>query len=129
MINEVFKAAVQYGDHKGTAAADDHDRDTLETLFRARGLIAEGDRIVGVKMYSGEVHAKRQEHPIYVTAYILSSEGFHQAQQELERLKPIPVRAVRAEMDLADFFGLYKRFEVAISRHAELNGREIQVLD
>ncbi|WP_175651021.1 hypothetical protein [Pseudomonas sp. Marseille-P9899] len=129
MITEVFKATVQYGDHKGTAAADDHDRDTLEDYFSARGLIAEGDRIVGVKMYSGEVHANRQEHPIYVTAYILSAEGFDQAQQELESAEPVPVRAVKAEMELADFFGLYKRFEIAISRHSELNGREIQVFD
>lgn len=126
---EAFKASVQYDDHKGTAAADDHDRDTLDDYLRAKGLIDEGDRIVGVRMWSGEVHANRQERPVSVTAYVQSAEGYVQAQQHLERTEPVPVKAVKAEMELAEFFGLYKRFEVAISRHSELSGRDIQLLE
>ncbi|KWT67836.1 phage-related hypothetical protein [Comamonas testosteroni] len=37
---------------------------------------------------------------------------------------PLPVRKVRLEMHLNEFFGLFKRFNICISNHGMLEGKE-----
>lgn len=129
MRTEEFRAGVQYNDSKGTAAADDHDSLALSHYMQSQGLIQNGETIVGVKMFSGEVHGSVQNQPVSVTAYVIAAAGFEGAARALESDGPLDVREIRFDIDLAKFFGLFKRFEIAISRYDELGGRELNILD
>ncbi|WP_449125501.1 hypothetical protein [Pseudomonas viridiflava] len=127
MSTETFKACVQYGDNKGTAAADNHDKYTLESYLRDRGLKHEDEVVVGVKLWSGEVHGNLQNQPVSVTAYVVGAAGYDAVNAALEDEGPVLVREVRFYIGLDQFFGFYKRFEIAITRYNELNGREFKI--
>jgi len=53
---QIFKASVQYGDWKGTAAADNADPRGIHELLREKGLISKTDFLIGVHVYIGEIH-------------------------------------------------------------------------
>lgn len=116
MAEQEIKAATQYADWKGSACADDHDHVDLDRFMRAKGWIGERDYVVAVNFFSGEVHDPVQAEPIYVTAYV-----------ELERDRPeeharaglVNVHAYSFKLRLDEFFGLFKRFSVALSRHGD----------
>ncbi|WP_449126122.1 hypothetical protein [Pseudomonas viridiflava] len=124
MTTEFFKAGVQYGDFKGTAAADDHDNYRINDYMISQGLKTKDEQIVGIKLWSGEVHGKLQNQPVIVTAYIMEGPGFEEISAAIDGVDPIPVKQVRFEVSLEQFFGFFKRFEIAITRYEELNGRE-----
>lgn len=121
-MNEIFKATTQYNDYKGTAAADDHDTADMSALLRQKGMLGEGEIVVGVKMFSGEVHDQTQDKPVFVHVYI-AGPSMDSFAKQVEVEDPVTVRVVDLEMHLNEFFGLFKRFEVAISRHGVLTGR------
>ncbi|EPM44229.1 hypothetical protein [Pseudomonas syringae] len=129
MRTELFRASVQYNDSKGTAAADDHDQHTIKDHMKAHGLIQDGDTVVGVRIWSGEVHGSTQNKPVSVMAYVIDAAGFEEAARVLDGNGALDVREVRFEMDLADFFGLFKRFEISISRFHQMTGRELNIQD
>lgn len=127
MSMETFKASVQYGDYKGTAAADAHDSSTINDYMIKQGLMGKGDQIVGVKLWSGEVHGHIQNKPVDVTVYLINSPGFDEVRNAIDGTTPVLVREVRFEIGLEEFFGLFKRFEIAITRFDQLIGRELSV--
>lgn len=129
MRTESFRANVQYNDLKGTAAADDHDQHTITDHLKENGLIQDGDTVVGVKFWSGEVHGRTQGRPVSVSVYVVNAVGFEQAARALDGEGAVDVREVRFEMDLAEFFGLFKRFEVAISRFGQVIDRDLNIQD
>ncbi|KAK62978.1 hypothetical protein AZ22_4072 [Bordetella bronchiseptica 980-2] len=47
----------------------------------------------------------------------------------MESGEPLKVRKIRFEMGLNEFFGLFKRFEICISSHGLIDGRDIQFDD
>jgi hypothetical protein len=51
---ESFKASTQYGDWKGTAAADGADARALHSYLEEKKLIKEGEFLVAVSPYTGE---------------------------------------------------------------------------
>lgn len=127
MSTDVFKASVQYGDYKGTTAADDHGDHTISDYMNAQGLKSGEERILGLKLWSGEVHGSVQNQPVGVTAYLIASESFEEVRDALASTDPVIVKEVRFEVSLEQFFGLFKRFEIAITRFDELNGRELLI--
>ncbi|NNB66981.1 hypothetical protein [Pseudomonas fluorescens] len=128
MSMDNFKAGVQYNDSKGTAAADEHDRFTLFDYMLSKALIQADETIVGVKIFSGEVHGDTQDEPVSITAYTVSAAKFSEFNEALQSNSTVDVREVRFDIELAKFFGLFKRFEIAISRYHELNGRSLNIL-
>ena len=76
MTQEKFYASVQYGDMKGTASADRHDQYTMEKYLEEKGLIQPDEMLVGVSMWSGEVHERTQDETVYVTAILTKAEGY-----------------------------------------------------
>lgn len=128
MSMENFKAGVQYNDSKGTAAADEHDRFTLSDYLLSKALIQADETIVGVKMWSGEVHGDTQHEPVNVTVYTVQTDKYSEFNDALQSNSVVDVREVRFDIELAKFFGLFKRFEIAISRYDELSGRSLNIL-
>ncbi len=115
MAQENFHASVQYDDLKGSAAADNHDKNKMSKYLEQQGLINADEMLIGIKMWSGEVHTKTQDNPISVTAIVTTSSGYENVKAAIDSGKPLHVRNIRFEMPLNEFFGLFKRFEICIS--------------
>jgi hypothetical protein len=126
MKQEKFRAGVQYDDFRGTAASDRHDRDDFSRYLKQNGLIHDEEFLVGVEMWSGEVHGAVQDKPISVTALITDLKGDI---DEVAKAGHLHIRKVEVEMTLGEFFGLFKRFHISISNHGILDGRDYYFSD
>lgn len=124
MSTEKFQANVQYDDFKGTAAADRHDNRDFFHYLEEKKLLKADELLIGIEMWSGEVHGPAQNEPAYVTALVSSGGRYENIHQEVISGEPVHVRKIRIEMPLNEFFGLFKRFAISISSH-DLTGREI----
>lgn len=115
MTRDTFTAAVQYDDWKGTAAADDADNTSLSAWLRTNGYADEGDVLVGVQMSVGENHGFHRD-PVYVDFALVPLQGHPDIQSKIaHESDPVEIKHARAEMGLAEFVGLFKRFSVAVS--------------
>lgn len=129
MAQEKFYASVQYGDLKGTASADRNDNHSMDKLLKEKGLIQPGEFLIGIEMWSGEVHKQTQDDTVYVTALVTKAEGYDNVKAAVDSGTPLPVRKIRMDMHLNEFFGLFKRFEICISSGGLIDGREIEFHD
>lgn len=129
MGQERFYASVRYDDMKGTASADRHDHYTMEKYLKEKGLIQAGETLVGISMWSGEVHVQTQDKTVYVTALVTKAEGYESVKAAVDSGNPLLVRKIKLDMHLNEFFGLFKRFEICISSHGLIDGREIAYND
>ena len=122
MHTEKFTASTQYSDLKGSAAADDADRIGPWKWLTQKGLLQEGEYIVGISMYAGESHGAHRD-PVSVTFYVAPPEN---ANRRLHvpggDAVPTVVRQVRIDMPLHEFFALFKRFHVCLSPKGEFDG-------
>lgn len=125
MGQESFCASVQYDDMKGTAASDRNDNRSMEKYLKQQGLIQDGEFLIGIEMWSGEVHGETQDKPVYVTALVTTAETFENAKADVQSGKPLHVRKIKFDMKLNEFFGLFKRFAIAISSDGLLDHRDI----
>ncbi|AOE81139.1 hypothetical protein A7318_21895 [Pseudomonas lurida] len=124
MGQDTFGASVQYNDLKGTAAADRHDNRDFSHYLEEKGLLNPGEALIGIELWSGEVHGAVQDKPVYVTALVSSGGKYETIHEEVISGQPVQVRKIDLEMPLNDFFGLFKRFAISISSF-DLNDREI----
>lgn len=124
MATEKFIASVQYGDWKGTSAADGADRNGLRDWLEANGHKKPDEFLLGVSIFVGENHGVHKD-PIYVY-FLLASPGDHDSVKAMidSSQGPIKVRKVSVEMKLTEFFGLFKRFSIAFSSHGMLGERD-----
>jgi hypothetical protein len=129
MGQEKFYASVQYGDMKGTASADRHDDYTMEKCLEEKGLIQADEMLVGVSMWSGEVHERTQDKTVYVTALVTRAEGYENLKAAVDSGNPLQVRKIRLDMHLNEFFGLFKRFEICISNGGLIDRKDIEFHD
>lgn len=129
MQTESFKASVQYGDWKGTSAADSADKKDANDWLVKNGHKQEGEFLLGITMFAGENHGTHED-PIYVE-FLLATPGDHDnIKQLLDTNKtPILVKKVKVEMTLVEFFGLFKRFSICFSSHGMLDGHEYTYMD
>ncbi|WP_339490624.1 hypothetical protein [Pseudomonas rhizophila] len=125
MRQENFHASVQYGDFKGTVAADRHDQNDIGEYVRTRGLINQGEFLVGIEAYATELMGKPQVTDVDVTVLVTQFEGYDSAQEAVDSNKPIKVRKIKLEMTVVEFFTLFKRFNLKISSHGLINNRDI----
>ncbi|WP_260291948.1 hypothetical protein [Sedimenticola hydrogenitrophicus] len=124
MTTEIFKASVQYNDWKGSSAADSADQKGPSTWLKENGHINDGEFLLGVKMFAGENHGVHED-PVFVEFLIATSGNFENIKTMIEgSAGPIEVRRVRIDMDLSQFIGLFKRFDVTLSRNSMLEGLE-----
>ena len=131
-MNEPFKASVQYGDFKGTAAADRADEGLLHKWIDERNLRDDPDKetLIGISMSIRENRRGEHEDPVHVTFYFATPGSYDGVKKAIsESGDPIPVRDVDIQMNLSEFFSLFKRFQVKISTRGILEGREISLAE
>ena len=123
MRTETFKASTKYGDLKGSAAADDADQNSPRRWLESRGLLQKGELLLGISMSLAENYDKHED-PVYVTFLLTAAENVQQV-LHVPRADEVPigVRAVKKEMPLHEFMGLFKRFEVTLSPADGLEGK------
>lgn len=129
MTTDTLHASVQYDDFKGSSAADRADRGNADDWLEANGHKMPGEFLLGITLWAGEYHGK-QEDPISVTFLLASLEDQDLVMKEIESEgKPVEVRKIRVKMKLTEFFGLFKRFSIALSLHGKLNDREYTYIE
>lgn len=121
-----FVAGVQYNDWTGTAAADSVDRGGLTDFLIAKGLITNGDFVVGVEAWIGENHGEGSVQPSVNVFVIEGRNGADSAASWLqENADPLDLKRVSVDITFEEFFGFFKRFDIVIGRRGlDLDGRE-----
>lgn len=125
MATETFSASVKYNDFKGTSAADEADVANARKWLEDRGLMKEGDFLLGIEMSVGENHNKHTD-PVYVAFNLVQIAEYENVGAMLNSTNgPVPVRRITQQMTVAEFLGMFKRFNVTLSPDRLLEGREI----
>jgi hypothetical protein len=130
MFTETFRATTKYGDFTGTSQVDVADKTGPRAFLKEKGLIKEGEEfLLGIEVGTGEMHGKYSD-PVTVT-FLLAQKGDHDTIKTMIDATngPIMVRKITQDMAIVDFMAMFKRFSVAFSTHAMLEGREVTYLD
>lgn len=125
MGKENFHASVQYGDFKGTAAADRHDMKDISKYLTAQGLIEPDEFLVGIEAYARELMGAPLVNDVAVTVLVTEYKGHDNVQAAVDSGEPLRVRKIRFDLPLVEFFTLFKRFQISISSHGMIDKREI----
>jgi hypothetical protein len=128
METHQFRASVQYGDWKGTSAADRSDMNGPHDWLKKQGHMKDGEFLLGVRFFIGGNHAAHKD-PVHAE-FLLAQLGDHANVKAMIEAAPGPVvvRSVETDMSFVDFFGLFKRFSVAFSDRGMLDGHEYKIL-
>ncbi|ATC84315.1 MULTISPECIES: hypothetical protein [Pseudoalteromonas] len=119
---ETFKASVQYNDLLGTAAADKADMEHASKWLEEKGHISEDEYVLGISMWAGENHGAHRD-PVSVKFVVSGLNGYSNIPEMIEATKhDLNVKEIRVEMTVAEFFALFKRFEVTLSNKGLLEG-------
>lgn len=119
---EIFKASVQYNDLKGSAAADRADMADAGKWLKDKGHI-DDEYVVGISMWAGENHGTHKD-PVRVKFLVSSLNGYDNIPEMLQASKePLQLREIRVDMNIADFLGLFKRFEITLSNGGLIEGK------
>ena len=120
----LFKASVQYDDFRGTVAADGADVGGAKKWLTDNGHINEDEYVIGISMSVGENFGVHQD-PIYVDFLVSGLKGYNNIPEMIQSSgEPIQIRKIEVEMNLTDFFSLFKRFGVTLSVSGLLEGVE-----
>lgn len=122
-----FKASVQYGDWKGTAAADNADQGwSLDEYLEKKGLKQANEFLIATSLWVGENHVGKLG-SLQVRALLYAGHvTFDTVKVALAADSgSIPVRIVDIELNLEQYIGLFKRFDVMLTRRGlGLEGRD-----
>lgn len=123
----IFTACVRYSVFRGTAAAD---RLNVSGFVDKLDLdISQGEYIVGIKVdYSGEFLSLDRVN-IDVKILLASIGSFDNTQAIIESIPPLHVRRILAEMSPNEFFRLFKHFNISLSVHGVIDGKENLIKD
>jgi hypothetical protein len=124
-----LKANVQYGDFEGTAAADDGHDQSIHNFLREKGVVSKDDFLVGVEIWVGENHGGPSKPPT-IRALIAPAGDFDTFKSNLDRQEELRLREVEIELSFEDFFGLFKRFSIVLTKRGlDLMGREYEAIE
>lgn len=129
-----FQASTQYGDWKGTAAADEYGAGErpLEEMFEATGKVNKDDEIlVGFEFSAGEGHffmggyyhpkSKSTDSGGWIPTL---NADFNKSQG------PIQVKRVEVQITQDEFFKYFKRFNVMfVQRGLNIVGRDYEIIE
>jgi hypothetical protein len=121
-----FRASVQYNDWRGTAAADNADPLSLHKCLESKGLIQPGEFLIAASLWMGENHGGRIG-SVSVEAFLYAGrDTFDTVKSALDaHVGPIPVRVADLKLTIEEFIGLFKRFDVMLTRKGlSLEGRD-----
>src|SRR5688500_2006865 len=119
---QAFTAPVEYNDLKGSAAADRADMADAARWRKHNGHIAD-EFVVGISMWAGENDGSHKD-PVSVTFLVSTLNGYDSVPEMLQASEePLQLREIRVDMNIADFLGLFKRFEITLSNGGQLEGK------
>lgn len=119
---ETFKAAVQYGDLKGSSAADRADMTDAAKWLKDNGHITD-ELVVGISMWAGENHGTHRD-PVSVKFLVSGLNGYENIPEMLQASgEPIQVKEISVDMNIADFLALFKRLEITLSNGGLIEGK------
>lgn len=124
-----FKAGTQYGDWKGTAAADCYGGGIeVEDYLEKKKLLKPGERCVAMSFSVAE-NQRGRKMTVYGTAYLVHGVSVQDIQSEFDaEPDAIPVREVTFNLTHDDFVSVFKRFDVTLTlRGLNLEDREYRV--
>jgi len=127
-----FRAGVQYGDWKGTAAADNVDYGHgLQKYLEDKKLITDEEYLVAASMWVGENPGGGEIDQVYVHAYIYAGDDkLETVAAAIENQAEIPVREVDLALKIEDFIAMFKRFEVVLTWSSlDIGDREYRVVE
>lgn len=119
---ETFKASVQYNDLKGSAAADRADMTDAAKWLKDNGHITD-EFVVGISMWAGENHGTHKD-PVSVKFLVSGLNGYENIPEMLQASgEPMQVKEISVDMNIADFFALFKRLEITLSNGGLIEGK------
>lgn len=119
---ETFKASVQYNDLKGSAAADRSDMTDAAKWLKDNGHIND-EFVVGISMWAGENHGTHKD-PVNVKFLVSGLNGYENIPEMLQASgEPIKVKEISVDMNISDFFALFKRLEITLSNNGLIEGK------
>ncbi|TIN10366.1 hypothetical protein [Mesorhizobium sp.] len=128
-MTEVLKASVQYGDWRGTAAADNADNRSIQKFLRDRGELGDGAYVVGIRLFIGENRGGKVERP-WLRAVVADGSGYDDVKAQVSAAGTLRFKEIDIELSLEEFFGLFKRFSIVLtSRDMGLEGREYEIVE
>lgn len=111
-----LRASVQYGDWEGTAAADDADGRSLRKFLAEKGHVGELEFVVAAKVWIGENQGGKIQRPV-IEAIIADKKDFDTVKAYVDAARdPLAFKAVKVELTLEEFVGLFKRLAVTFTR-------------
>lgn len=131
MTVETLHAGTQYGDFKGSAAADRSDHVHAGEWLRHNGHMTDDEFLIGIDFSVGENHGVHRD-PIHVAFLIFEAKGYDNVAAHIAQLpagQPVDVRRISVEMNLVDFFALFKRFNVTLTPLEGMQDREYRYND
>jgi hypothetical protein len=120
---ETFKAGVQYGDLKGSAAADRADMTDAKQWLEEKGHIKDDEYVLGITMWAGENHGEHRD-PVSVIFLVSGLNGFENVPEMIQASgEPILVKKISVDMNIVDFLALFKRLEITLSNGGLIEGK------
>lgn len=124
-----FNAHVQYNDWKGTAAADNADYDALSGYLKNTGLLSDTEFLVGFEAYVGTPSIKGDPY-FSASAFVVTSRDYEGSLQKVLSEDPVEVFRRDIEINILDFFKLFKRFDLVLThRGLDLHGRNYREIE
>lgn len=121
MYSENFKASVQFGDWKGTSAADNSDSREMARWLEESGHKKDGEFLIGVELYADNRVGPNNE-PVSINFLFVELDGFENVQAKFDSTnEPPQLKRVRVDMKLSEFFTFFKRFSISFSSHGLLD--------
>ncbi len=114
------RAHVQYGDFRGTAAADMRSDWTLLSKFaEAYGVDVNRYDPIGIELSMGEYHGDQFEAPVGVTLLCFDTEriggsGYEAVTKYLESVEKPEVVLITLKADVGDWLRCFKRLSVVL---------------
>ncbi len=127
-MNERFQAGTQYNDFVGTVAADRSDNIAFDDFLRERGLMNEGEHLVGFEVVFNENPSQPVPNP-GIVAYVGQGSGVDDVAKQREQDGILKLRSIEVfDLPLSEFFAYFKRFDLKFANAGlKLDGQECQI--
>jgi hypothetical protein len=120
---EIFKASVQYGDLKGSSAADRADMTGAAKWLEKEGHINTDELVLGISMSVGENHGAHRD-PVSVIFLVSGLNGYENIPEMIQASgEEVKVKKISVDMNIVDFLALFKRLEITLSSGGLMEGK------
>ncbi|MDG2989375.1 hypothetical protein L3556_00290 [Candidatus Synechococcus calcipolaris G9] len=119
----IFQASVQYGDLRGSAAADKVNSNCLNQWLENNGYITD-ELVVGISMLASENYGSHED-PVIIKFLVTDLQGYESVPDMLRASdEPLQVREINVDMSIVDFLAFFSRFEITLSTLGLIEGKE-----